>query len=119
MPGGDSGKCQLTRDAMFVSERFESAFGPGVQDPISCVRPSILSFVFSLVPQRLDLGDKRILVSFSSTLGLSALGLEVSGKLLLVPVLVWCNGVVIPVLLDQVLKIFAIGWGGIRYIVVG
>lgn len=53
---------------MLISERFEGAVGPCIQNPVLCIGPGILGFIFGLIPLGLDLGDQGVLVGLSSTL---------------------------------------------------
>lgn len=107
------------RNAVVIAERLELALGPGVEDPILDAGPSRLSLVLGLIPSSLDLVEEVVLVRGSGVLGLDALELQVLAELGRVPVLVGRHDVGLPILLHQLLEVFAIGWGGIRDIVVG
>jgi hypothetical protein len=69
--------------------------------------------LLGLIPVRANLANEAVLGSLGLGLGLLALGLEESAQLSRVPAVVGCDNVVIPVLLDKVLKILAVGRGGI------
>ena len=107
-----------TWDAVVVTEGLELAFGPSVEDPVSNVAVGSLGLVLGLIPSGLNLSYQGILALFGRVLGLKTLELEVGGQLLGVPVLIRCDDVAVPVLLDELLEITAVRRSRIRDIVV-
>lgn len=74
--------------------------------------------VGSLMPVRLDLADKAVLVLLSALLDLLARACDVVLELLGVPSVVGLGNLVVPVVLDKVDEVLAVGRGGIGDIVV-
>lgn len=103
---------------MLVGEFLELAVGPGVEDPILHIDPSLLGLVAGLIPGGLNLADEGVLVSFGALLSLDALvgepGLEVLGG----PRVVGLDDVVVPVGLDELLEILPIGGSRVGDVVV-
>lgn len=116
---GSISEARLTWDAMVVKEGLELAVGPGVQNPVPDTGVGILGLVLGLVPNILDLGNQGVLVCLGGILNLDTLLLEVAIQLVCVPLLVRADGVVLPILLDQLLEILAVGGSGISNVVVG
>lgn len=104
---------------MVVTEGLQLAVGPAVQDPVFDTGIGILSLVLGLVPGILDLSDQGVLVCLGRILNIDTLLLEVAAQLLIIPLLVGADGVVVPILLDELLEILAIGGSGMRNIMVG
>lgn len=108
-----------TRNIVLVAESLELALGPRVQDPVLDVEVGILSLVTSLVPFALNLRDQRVLVGLGGGLGLDALSLQILLQGVCVPRVVGRDDVVVPVVLDQLLEVLAVGGSGVGDIVVG
>lgn len=104
---------------MLVAESLQLAVRPGIQDPVLDAKVGILSLIASLIPGALDLGDERVLVGLGGVLGLDTLGLEVLLQAVGVPRVVGRDDVVIPVVLDELLEILAVGGSGVGDVVVG
>lgn len=104
---------------MLITELFEFAVGPGVEDPILYVPPSLLGLVGRFVPGGLDLGNERVLGGLGALLGLRTLGLEVGLESLGVPEAVGRNDMVVPVFLNELLEVLPLGRGRIGDIMVG
>lgn len=90
-----------------------------VEYPVLDVRPSVLSLVLSLVPVGLDLRDQAIGVGVGGLLSLDTLLLEEGGEASRVPLAVRRSNLRLPVVLDQSLKILAVGWCWVWDVVVG
>jgi hypothetical protein len=90
-----------------------------VEDPASGVAVGLVGLVGSLVPCVLDLGKKAVLVLLGALLDLLASGGQVARELAGGPAVVGLGDIVVPVLLDEVGKILAVGRGGVWDIVVG
>lgn len=71
------------------------------------------------MPVALDLADQAVLVLLSTLLGLLALSGQVRLELVGIPAVVWGSDLVLPVLLDQVLKVLTVGSGRVGNVVVG
>lgn len=93
---------------MLVSEGLELAVGPGIKNPILGTSQGSLSLVLGIVPCVLDLSEERILGGLGALLGLDALRLQIRGQLSRVPLLVRRDSVILPVILDEALKILAV-----------
>jgi hypothetical protein len=89
-----------------------------VEDPAGGVAVSLVGLVGSLVPCVLDLGKKAVLVLLGALLDLLASGGQVAGELAGSPAVVGLGDIVVPVLLNKVGKILAVGRGGVWDIVV-
>jgi hypothetical protein len=89
-----------------------------VEDPAGGVAVSLVGLVGSLVPCVLDLGKKAVLVLFGALLDLLASGGQVARELAGSPAVVGLGHIVVPVLLNKVGKILAVGRGGVWDIVV-
>ena len=63
--------------------------------------------------------DEGVFGLLSGTFGFDTFGLQVCLQLLGIPALVRTDGVVLPVLLDQILQILAICWSRVGDVVVG
>lgn len=107
-----------TRNTVMITESLELAIGPSIEDPILDARPRRLALVLSLVPNVLHLLDQRVLAGGGRILGLNALELQVLLKLGGVPAAVGGDDIGIPVLLDELLQLLAVGGRGIRHVVV-
>jgi hypothetical protein len=90
-----------------------------VEDPAGGVAVGLVGLVGSLVPCVLDLGEKAVLVLLGALLDLLASGGQVAGELAGSPAVVGLGDIVVPVLLDEVGKILAVGRSGVWDIVVG
>jgi len=101
-----------------IAEGLELTVGPGIENPVPTVGVRRLGLVLGHVPRGLDLGDQRIFVLVGRVLGLETLELEVGRELFRVPVPVRGNDVVIPVLLDELLQVSAVGGGRVGDVVV-
>ncbi len=104
---------------MVVTEGLELAVGPGVQDPVSNIGPGLLGLILSLIPNGMDLRNQRILVLLGRLGGISPLQLEIGQELVRIPFAIWRHDVGIPVLLDQLLEVSAIGGGRVGNVVIG
>lgn len=102
-----------------ITERLQLAVGPGVQDPVLDTGVGVLSLILGLVPGVLDLGNQRVLVCLGGILDFNTLLLEISAQLLIIPLLVWADSMVFPVLLDELLEILPVGGRWVGDIVVG
>jgi hypothetical protein len=89
-----------------------------VEDPAGGVAVGLVGLVGSLVPCVLDLGEKAVLVLLGALLDLLASGGQVAGELAGSPAVVGLGDIVVPVLLNKVGKILAVGRGGVWDIVV-
>jgi hypothetical protein len=107
-----------TRDTVLVSKGLELAVSPAVEDPVLDVDVGVLSSVLSLIPRVLNLSKKGVLVGLGAFLSLNTLLLEVGRELVRIPVLVRGDSIAVPVLLDQVLEILAVGRGRVWDVVV-
>ena len=103
---------------MLVGKCLQLAVGPGIENPVLDASPGILSLVLGLIPAVGDRGEKSVTVVLSTLLDVDALLLEVGAQLLGIPLLVGRDGILIPVLLDQVLEVLAVGGGGVRDVMV-
>lgn len=103
---------------MLVGKLLQLAVGPGIENPILDVGPGILSLVLGLIPAVGNRGEESVAVALSTLLDVDALLLEVGAQLLGIPLLVGRDGILIPVLLDQVLEVLAVGGGGVGDVVV-
>lgn len=79
-----------------------------VEDPALNLGPSLVALVGSLGPVALDLLQEAVLALLSALLDLVAFGHNVVLELVGVPLAVWLDHVVVPVLLHKVLKILAV-----------
>ena len=70
------------------------------------------------MPDLLDLADQVVLVLFAAPLDLVGIAAEPLLQLVGVPAVVWLHNVVVPVILDQVLKVLTVGGGGVWDVVV-
>ena len=70
------------------------------------------------MPARLNLGKQAVGVLLGALLHLFALRLQVARKTVGVPLVVWLRNVVLPVVLDEVLKVFTIRRRRIRDVVI-
>ena len=100
---------KLTWDAVMITEGLELALGPRVQNPVLHAKPGVVSLVLRLIPDTLNLVDERVLGGTSRVLGLDTLLLQVVGELDSIPLLVGSDHLVIPVGLDELLKLLAVG----------
>lgn len=80
-----------------------------VENPVLDIAVSVVGLSLGLVPAGLDLLDQAVLVLLAALLDLLALASEVVLELVGVPGVVGLDGVVIPILLNEVLEIFAVG----------
>lgn len=71
------------------------------------------------MPVLLDLAEQAVLVLLGAFLGFLALGGQVAGELVDVPRVVGLGDIVLPVLLHQILEVFAVGRSGVGYVVIG
>lgn len=90
-----------------------------VEDPVGGVAVGLIGLLGSLVPGILHLDDKAVLVLLSALLDLLAGGGQVALELLGVPVAVGLGDVVLPVLLNKVGQVLAVGRSGVGNVVVG
>lgn len=104
---------KLTRDAILVGECLQLTVGPSVQNPVLDTGPGSLGLVLGLVPGTCDLSRESITVALSTFLDLDTLQLQVRGQLLDIPLLIRRDSIVVPVLLDKVREVLAVGGGGI------
>ena len=107
------------RDVVVVEERLDLRVGPAVEDPVLDRRIGVRGLVGSLMPVRLDLADKAVLVLLGTLLDLLAGAGDVVLELLGVPAVVGLSNLVVPVVLDQVDKVLAVGRGRVGHVVVG
>lgn len=103
---------------MLVGKSLKLAVRPAIEDPILGGSPGGLSLVLRLVPRVLYLGDERIFAGLGTFLSLDTLLLQISTELVRIPVLVGRDSVVLPVLLEQVLEVLAVGGSRVRDVVV-
>lgn len=103
---------------MVVAESLELALGPGVEDPVLDGDPGGLRLILGLVPGTLHLGNESILVLLGRLLGLDALLLQVGAELVSIPRVVRRDDVGVPVLLDELLEILAVGRSGVGNVMV-
>lgn len=90
-----------------MNEKSEGIALP-IKDPIPDAAIGLIGRILSLAPIDLDLVDQAVFVLLCSILGLVAFRGQVVLNLLVVPIVVGIDGVVIPVVLDQVLEIFPV-----------
>ncbi|KAG9859269.1 hypothetical protein KCU68_g188, partial [Aureobasidium melanogenum] len=81
-------------------------------------RVGVRGLVGSLTPVRLDLADEAVLVLLSTLLDLLARACDVVLELLGVPSVVGLSNLVVPVVLDQINEVLAVGRGRVGNIVV-
>lgn len=90
-----------------------------VEDVVLDGAVGIRSLVVGGGPSSLDLLKQAVLVLLGSLLNLLTLGSEVGRELVGVPGVVWASDVVVPVLLDKVRELLAVGGLWERNVVVG
>lgn len=79
----------------------------------------IVGLISTLIPIALHLLCKALRVLLGALLDLLAFRLDVVLKLIGIPLVVWLDYIVLPVILDQVLEILAVSWCRIWNVVVG
>lgn len=109
----------LTWDAVMIAERLELAVGPRVQNPVLHTEPGVVGLVLRLIPGTLDLVDERVLGGTGRVLGLDTLLLQVLSELGSIPLLVGSDHLVIPVGLNELLKLLAVRGCRIGDVVIG
>jgi hypothetical protein len=90
-----------------------------IENPAGGVAIGLVSLVGSLVPCALNLGKEAVLVLLGTLLDLLAGGGQVAGELARGPAAVGLGDIVVPVLLNEVGKILAVGRVGEGDAVVG
>lgn len=90
-----------------------------VEDPALSVSVSLVGLVGSLMPGILHLDDEAILVLLGTLLDLLASRSQVVGELRGVPIGVGLDDVILPVLLNKVGQVLAVGGSRVGDVVVG
>lgn len=104
---------------MIFEENWQYSIDLRVEDPALSVAVSLVGLLGSLMPGILHLGDEAVLVLLGTLLDLLASGGEVVLKLSGVPVVVWLDDVVLPVVLDELGQVLTVGRSRIGDVVVG
>lgn len=109
----------LTRNAISVTECLQLAVTPRVKNPVLCLSRCFGGVFLSCVPAGLGLGHQVIKSVRCVIFDVLATRFEKCAKLLSIPLLVGLSDVVIPVLLNKGLEVFAVSSSGMRNVVVG
>ena len=89
-----------------------------IKNPVSDIGIRIGHRIRSVCPRGLDLSKKRILARSGTVLCFYAFSFKVALQLWSLPCIIWRHDLVVPILLDEVLKIFAVGWSRERDVVI-
>lgn len=90
-----------------------------VENPVLDIGVALVGGLLSLRPCSLNLLNQRFGVLLGALLNFLALEGQIVVQSLSIPAIVRRNNLVVPVVLDQVLKILTVGGGGIRNVVIG
>lgn len=82
------------------------------------IRVGVAGGVGGLLPVGLHLSNQAVLALLSALLDLMTLRREVAVELVGVPAIVGLDNIVLPIALNQVLEVFAVGWSGVWNVVV-
>lgn len=89
-----------------------------VEDPVVDAAVRVVGRVGGGGPVGLHLADQAVLVLLGALLNLGAFGAQEAGELVHVPGVVRLDDVVLPVVLDQVFQVLAVGGSWVRDVVV-
>lgn len=79
-----------------------------VEDPVLYAVVRRIRLIASLMPIAFDLAEQAILVLLRALLDLLSTGAEIAGELICIPLVVRLGHVILPVVLNQILKVLAV-----------